>query len=422
MFPIKIITVLVFITSNTLAQRNYELMYVKGSYDEILKESNSLKDTADYYWNSLVYDKQGKTFKSISVINEGLEKYPGNKILEKQLADYLYRTGQFSKARPLLTKYSKSPEMFVKLVKTLGFENEYQTAISLILERTVLDSANIEYLSLLGDYYYHIDSLFASIKVSEKLLILNPNDQGNLKKLANMYIKIKDYEKAIKVCDIVLVNDSTNKMFTRIKGIASFNNSDFVVAVECFKSLIEQGDSGKFVLKHLGICEFKNDLFEESRSHLLLAFEKDSNDFNICFFLGRAFLYSSSPEDGLYYLDRVDSLLQPDPKTISAIYFYKQEIYNAIGRFEDALINYQAAYKYNPNPEYIFYIASLHQYKLDNKNKAIEYYERFLSLLPSKPELKNIEDNRQITVSLKEAAEANIKYLKEQLFLKGKLN
>jgi tetratricopeptide (TPR) repeat protein len=343
-------------------------------------------------------------------------------MLEKQLIDLLYETGQYAEAKPLLSEYLDSPDIFLKFMNLLGFESEYQMAINYLTEKIKTDSLHIEYLSLLGDYYNQIDSLSPSISALEKLITLNPNDQKSLNKLANRYIKNKDYIKAIHICDRVLVNDTINKKFIRIKGIAGFNNANFDMSANCFKMLLDQGDSGKFVLKHLGISEFRNSMFKESREHLLMANQLDSNDFEINYFLGKAYLNSPTPETGLYYLNRVDSLLQPDPKIISALYYDKQSIYSAIGKYNEALKSYEMAYKYNAKPEYIFYIASLYQHKLDNKKKALEYYEHFLTLLPPKPESEHIYDEKQITVSLRRAAETNIIELKEELFFKGELN
>jgi len=422
MMKIKFLVVCILISLNVFAQDSYEILFIKGDYENILHKSKGLDSRTDYYWNSLILDKQGQSLSAIDVLYEGLDKFSNDQTLEKLLIDLLYETGQYSETKPLLSKYLDNPDVFLKQINILGFEGEYQMAINYLLDRIKSDTLNIEYLSLLGDYYYQIDSITASIKVLEKLVILNPNDQKKLNKIANLYIKDKDYEKAIKICDIVLLSDTINKKFTRVKGIASFNKKNYDIAAKCFKLLNEQGDSGKFVLKHLGVSEFKNSMFKESREHLLKAYKIDSNDFEINYFLGKAFLNSPTPETGLLYLNRVDSLLQPDPNIISTLHLDKQSIYSAIGKYNDALKSYEMAYKYNSKPEYIFFIASLYQHKLDNKKKALEYYEHFLTLLPPKPESEHLYDEKQITVSLRKAAETNIISLKEELFFKGELN
>jgi tetratricopeptide (TPR) repeat protein len=311
--------------------------------------------------------------------------------------------------------------MLLKYVNILGFEREYKLAIDLLKERIKTDSLNIAYLSLLGDYYYQIDSLESSIKVLEKQIDINPNNQVILNKIANLYVKKKDYDKAIQICDIALKNDTLNKKFLRIKGLAGFKNEDYDLARNCFKILLAEHDSGKFVLKHLGVSEFRNSLFKESREHLLLAYQVDSNDFETNYFLGNAFLNSQNPEIGLFYLDRADSLLQPNPIVLSTIYYDKKSIYSTIGNYNEALRCYEKAYNYHPKPEYVFYIASLYQHELDNKKKALEYYERFIGLLPPKPASEHKFDEKQIVISLRKAAETNINQLKEELFFEGEL-
>lgn len=409
----------VLISLSVLSQENYEILFAKGEFEKILQNSKDLLSPNEYFWNSLILDRKDETLKAIEILRDGLSKYTNDEILEKLLIDLLYKTGQYSQVKYFLLKYPDSNDMFIKYINILGFEGEYQMAINYLRKKIKTDSLNLEYLSLLGDYYHQIDSLSASINALEKLITLSPNDQENLNKLANLYARNKDYLKAIQICDMVLGNDIANKKFIRIKGIASFNNANFDVASNCFKTLLEQGDSGKLVLKHLGVSEFRNSMFKESREHLLMAYKMDSIDFEINYYLGKAFLNSPNPGSGLFYLNRVDSLLQPDPKIISAIHFEKQSIYSTIGKYPEALKSYEMAYKFNPKPEYIFYIASLYQHKLDNKKKALEYYELFLTQLPPKPESEHIYDEKQIIVSLRKVAETNIIAIKEELFFKG---
>jgi tetratricopeptide (TPR) repeat protein len=422
MIRIIFITIGFLISLTVSSQESYETLFIKGDYDSILFKTKGLNNANDYYWNSLIADKFGKTLIAINVLNTGLKKHQNNQKLEKLLLDCLYKTGQYPLLKPLLYKYIDKSDVFVKLVNVLEFEGDYLQAISLLDAKIKTDSLNYEYLSQLGDNYNQIDSMAAAAKIFEKLNLINPSDQQNAYKLANLYLKKKDYEKTIDICDIVLLNDKGNKKFTRIKGIASFNSADFKLSADCFNKLLEQGDSGKFILKHLGISEYKNEMYKESKEHLLIAYKFDSKDFETTYYLGKAYINSPSPKAGLYYFNKVDSLLQPDPKVLSSLYFDKQAIYSALGNYQEALKCYEMAYKFDPKPEYLYYIASLYQYYMNNKKKAIEYYEKFLSQLPPKPKSENIYHEKQIIISLQKAAEDNIVILKEELFFKAGIN
>jgi hypothetical protein len=58
----------------------------------------------------------------------------------------------------------------------------------------------------------------------------------------------------------------------------------------------------------------------------MMVYQADSKDFEIYYFPGKAFLFSPPPGVGLFYLIRVDSLLQPVPKTFSTLQIDKQSI------------------------------------------------------------------------------------------------
>jgi tetratricopeptide (TPR) repeat protein len=292
-------------------------------------------------------------------------------------------------------------------------------AIECLQREIIVDTSNLDYLTHLGDNYIRIESVNLAIKVFSKILIINPNDQLTAIKLSNLFIKNKEYTKAIEVCDMGLFVDSTNRKLIKIKGIASFNIPDFKTAENCFGYLYELGDSSKFVLKHMGISEFNNNLLFLARDHLLQAFKLDSTDYEVCFMLGRCFQNPPEPEKGLYFLNRMDSLLQPDPKILSALYNEKQSIYSSAENYQKALKCYIMAYKYNPKPEYVFYMASLYQNRLNDKKRAIEEYERFLRILPKKNDNEGKTEKSNRVISLKSIATRNIIKLKEELFFEG---
>lgn len=299
------------------AQNRYEILYLKGEYSKIEILSNHFGDANDYYWNAMALDKNGKILKAIDVLQIGLEKYPNNELLEKLFIDLLYGTGQYSRVKPLLSKYLDYSEYFLKYIKVLEFEENYQDAIKKLKDKLQNDSLNIRYLSLLGDYYLQTDSIEASIKIFDRLIKINPNDQISMYKLAKLYIKKKAYVDAIDLANRVLLNDTENKKFLKIKGIAGFNINDFNMSAICFQLLLNQGDSSKFILKNLGVSQYKEDHFKEAQKKLYLAFKCDSSDYEVNIFLGNALANSNKPNDGLYYLNRADSLIQTNPIILS---------------------------------------------------------------------------------------------------------
>ena len=414
-----IISLSILICGIASGQQEYELLFLQGEFEQILQKSSALNSPEDYYWNGMILNKLGKTAEAIRILENGLERYEEDRQIELLVSDLYFSNGQFPKAKPLLVKHQDLPGKFVQLIEILEFERNYTEVIRLLDEKLMEDSLNTRYLIHMGDNYFQQDSLKKATRYFEKAFQINPEDQETAKKLANIHLKMKQYERTLEICDQILENDSTNKAFIRIKGMASFNLDDYETARDCFLYLLLKGDSSYFILKHLGISELNNMQWHIGRDHLLQAFRLDSNDFETCFFLGRSFLNSPTQETGLHYLDRADSLLRPDPKVRAALYIEKQSIYAVMNRYDKALECYMAAYKLNPRAEYLFYTASVYEYGLKDKRKALEYYELFLSVLPPKTVSVQQQEKGQITVSLRKAAETAIARIKEELFFEG---
>ena len=401
------------------AQENYELLYIKGDFSQIEKMALRKSTAEDFYWYAMVLEDQGKSKQAINILEEGLSTFKDNEKLELLISSLYFETGNYQKAELYLNQLRHNPSAFIQLVQVNEFRNNHQRAISLLQDRILDDSTNTQYLKHLGDNYLQIDSIPLALKYYRHAFLIDSADQVTAAKLVNLYIRRKEFDKAVKICESILRTDSTNNKFVKLMAISHFNKGKFSEAESYFQKLYNAGDSNRFVLKHLGICKLNTYSYSDSRNYLLSAFALDSNDIEICFCLGKAFLNSMWPEKGLYYYNRADSLSQADPKVLSAIHMDKESIYNTLGNFEEALKEYHIAYKLDPKPEYLFFIASLYQNKLENKKKALKYYETFLAVLPDLSESEIGFQEEQVVISLKKVAEDNIRLLKEEIFFDG---
>lgn len=402
-------------------QDPYGLLYLEKEYQEIIERSNPPETAEDYYWKARALGQTGRIEGGINLLQEGLTAYLEEASLEMLLAEFLFNTGDYAGAKPLLIKYKAEHSYFMQLVRVLEFQSKRAEAIGLLNERMQQDSMNLEYIARLADNYYQADSLENALALYERLTGLNPRDQVALARQANILLQMQEFKASIAACDSALHIDSTNMTVQRIKGIASFRDSDFKTAAVIFQQLLASGDTTKATLKHLGISEIKNYDYHNAREHLLIAFRLDSMDHEISFFLGRAFLNSTMPDSGLYYLERADSLLQPDPEVLAAIYTEKVSIYGTMKEYDKAIENYEIAYTLSPKPEYLFYTASLYRYRLEDKAKALTYYSRFLEELPPPDEDVKQTLKNQGAISMKKIAEESVTELREELFFEGEL-
>lgn len=420
-FIFSIVTILLVKTS-VFGQADYELLFLNGSYDEILALSEDKKNPEDIYWNAVINDKTGNSLRSIEVIKSGLHSYKSNERLENLLIEIQYKLGHYSQVFPLLEEHLAYPGNFMRYIGILEYQEKYEIAIDSLEERIKNDSVNLEYLVHLGNNYYQTDRELSAIRIFSKILEINPNDLLSASKLANLYIKTLLFDSAISVCNKSLEIDTSNRKIYKIKGIAYNKKNDHKGAEECFQYLLNQGDSSQFILKNLGLSEYFNYSYEESIEHLELAYANDPNDFDISFVLGRNYLNIDDPAPGIGYFMKADSILQADTIILSTVQNDLHEIYKFLGNYEMAVKCLEQAYEYNSKSEYLFYIAALHQ-RMENKQEAYNAYVAYIKAIPEKFDKDEDEDEEKLirSVSLKAVAERNIERLKEDLFFEGEL-
>src|SRR4051812_1471531 len=81
----------------------------------------------------------------------------------------------------------------------------------------------------------------------------------------------------------------------------------------------------------------------------------------------------------------------PRQEKAARAHFDRAERAFNLGRFDEALTEYQAAYEALPLPAFVFNIAQCHR-NLGNGDKAVFFYQRFLSLQPDAPNRPVVEE------------------------------
>jgi hypothetical protein len=122
----------------------------------------------------------------------------------------------------------------------------------------------------------------------------------------------------------------------------------------------------------------------------------------IVLMLGPVQLAVAAPKRAQSRPERVD----PEEKQ-ARVHFKKAERAFNLGKFADALISYQAAFEAKPLPAFVFNIAQCHR-NLDDPERALFFYRRYLALDPEGPHRKLVEsliEEQQGKLAEKAAAE-----------------
>ncbi len=84
-------------------------------------------------------------------------------------------------------------------------------------------------------------------------------------------------------------------------------------------------------------------------------------------------------------------LSSADAKKVSRLHFEKAEQAYDLGKFEEALRGYEAAYEALALTPFVFNIAQCHR-NVGNHERALFFYQRYLALEPDPPNRKIVED------------------------------
>lgn len=403
----SVITILFFL--NIRAQEEFPLKFFNGELDYILEFSSNLSNDEDFFWRAKVLNEQNKIHEAISLLEKGVVNYDTNKQLKQLLADYYYKSHQYSKALVLYKTELENNENFIKTINILDFQNKHKISIDLLQERVALDSSNVQLYQMLGDNYLKLDSISQAINFFQSVLFMEPNNQKYAYKLAALYNKTENYNNAIAICDSAISNDSTSFNFVKLKGIACFRKGEYELASECFTRLLISGDSTVYFLKNTGISKYKLNETSEAKDFLRKAYLKDTTDSQITYFLSKCYENSVELDSVLYFLSKTEGLLMPDSAVMSYLYIDKAGYYHAITEYQMAVKCYIKAYSYKAENSLLFNIASINQYKLNKREQALKYYEAFI---------ENVVEIEKST--LFELANERVAFLKRELFFEGK--
>jgi hypothetical protein len=109
----------------------------------------------------------------------------------------------------------------------------------------------------------------------------------------------------------------------------------------------------------------------------------------------------------------VARIASADPADDAAAHFKKGSALYDLGKFDEAIVELEAAYTTDPNPKYLFATAQAHRFA-KHWDKAVALYRRYLDLKPDDPRRPDIEGVIVELEKQKADAEAAEKARKEQ--------
>ena len=154
---------------------------------------------------------------------------------------------------------TKFADIYINYSNILRQLNNLPKAIDIINELIIFDSFNVQALRLRSLIY---KQLYMFLNAERDLLKIIKIDQSNIllkKDLVDLYIDSKNFQKAIKFCNEVIVNGSKDNFFVK-KTFSKINTGDWLNLKEDIKFLNENLDYN-IQLDPLSVKYFNDDPF-----------------------------------------------------------------------------------------------------------------------------------------------------------------
>lgn len=448
MRKVTFIIVLIYFYSSGIAQTNADklnLLILTGKYSEAIDLSKKLlknyPDSANFYYQqALIYKLMYRYPDAMCSIKNAIR-------LDSTNLDYLSEYGS------ILLKRNRDKQA-MDIFKSIIAKNKYHLYAGLNLSNYYLKNKQIdEARSILTNLFEKdtTNSYFArnlglcaiksgnkdkSLYWLKKAIRLDSTDIKAYEYISLVYASIPEFDEALSYLGKATQFDPENKeLFIKIGDIDVLRNHNYR-AIPAYTKALELDPIDGLISRKLGVCYFKINRYDKAKYYLEYADKLNYADMQVYEYLGDIHNKRSQLDSSIIYYDKALELIKPDAEAIFTLLESKGKSFYKMNEYDKAIKSFDAALKLDFKDFYGKYqqnklridIASIYHDKLNDKSKAIEYYDQV-----SKPTRKEMDYERIYTATdngsqnnlsndkLYEYAQKQINKIKEELFFEGKL-
>ncbi|WP_075603701.1 tetratricopeptide repeat protein [Saccharicrinis aurantiacus] len=414
-----------FFQFSIIGQSSSGLLLTQGNFQEVIKQlgtdEHGLSNTQRYHL-AIAYHKCGYPDKAITCLLRDSASL--NKVQKDLLCKAYLTTGNYSKALPICKSiYKANPNEVSNIIRLAEINNHYKSYeanIKLLNDFVINDSTNYSVNLLLAETYQKSKMHVEAMETYSMIMEQYPDNEKIALKLGQLYYNQKKYVKCHDFCVPFIDKIENNKNFLLLAGLANFKNGSYHNVLVMFKRLEVRGDSSFLTKKHLGFTYYRTDNYEKAIDYLHLAMDYKDNDPEVAYFLGASYGKTNQALEGLQYLFLAQDLVKPSPSLMEKSHNKIADIYLDNKNYAFAINHYQNAYKYAPkNAQYLYRQATIYDYDLEDKAKAMALYEAFLTALPDSLNEDTKKGNELYTLKLKEIVNSRLISLKENAFFEN---
>ena len=365
-----------------------DLMLLQGEYEKVIDTCHQLL-TADslnhevWYRIGIAYQNTLEDELAINSYNKAATLNPGNKIYNFSLAKGYYNNKKLKLAEPLffnLLSTDSANWRYGYYLSSIYMQSErFDEAISIYSRFLKPDSTNYIYLDKTAFAYLRKGENDTAINLYNKSLSINSRDITAIKNLAHLYSLEFNSDTAIQILSAGIEIDSMDMDLYARRAQLYYSRNYTKRALDDYLVILKSGDTTFTHLKRTGIGYCNNLQPAKAINYLLLAYKRDSSDYETCSYLGQSYNRIKDFEKSVYFYKKVIKILLPVNTQLGFSYRLCADVQSNSGQYRDAIASYLKSVEITPSPTIYMMIANIYDEKLSDKKKAIVYYQRFLN-------------------------------------------
>jgi tetratricopeptide (TPR) repeat protein len=336
-----------------------------------------------WYKLGFAYQNLMSEEKSFACFSKASSLSPASNRYSFMVAKGFYNKNKPQLAKPYLIKLSTADSMNWAyshyLTSIMMQEGNYNDAIKIYTRFYLQDTTNSTFLDKIGFATLKIGNLPMAKRLYSKSLALNSRNVSAMKNLAYIFSMENKADTAIKILTRAIETDPADMDLYSRRGGVYFAINYNKKALNDYLKILSSGDSTILYIKRAGIGYQNNLQPKEAIKYLLIAYKKDSTDYETASLLGQNYYHLADYKKSIRYYKMVTKLLSPAVGQMGVATIMLAEAQKNAGLYQDAISSYLSAMKVSNDPSLNMIIANIYDEQLKDVPKAIYYYELYLA-------------------------------------------
>lgn len=381
-------TVLPGFTQNLPDNSKIDIMLIRGEFKKAIDTCNLILQIDTL--NSEIYYKLGLAYQNILSEDKAFECFqkasilaPDNDNYSFTVAKSYFNKGKSRQAKPILVKLYESDTLnwpyAYYLTSILMQEQKYNESIDIYNRFFKQDTGNYILMDKIGFACLRKGDSKTATEMFNSSLAVNPKNINAIKNVAYLYAISHRIDTAIVLLTRGIDLDPADMDLLARRAALNYSLNYTKRAMDDYLKILASGDSTLLYLKRTGIGYSNNLQPNEAIRYLLMAYHKDTTDYEVLTFLARSYEKIKDLKKCAVYYTHIIDLLNPAIAQLGMHYILLAEVLKADNRYTEAISAYNKSQEYRNDYSIYLNIANLYDEKLKDIPKAIRYYEMFLN-------------------------------------------